>query len=54
MRYDITLKNYRCFPMDEPARFAISTGGATAFVGPNNAGKSGRYGSSMSSGTCSA
>ena len=40
MRYDITLKNYRCFPMDEPARFAISTGGATAFVGPNNAGKS--------------
>src|SRR5437870_5229296 len=36
---EITLKNYRCFQDAEPATFRIG-GGITAFVGPNNAGKS--------------
>lgn len=35
----ITLKNYRCFPDSNPARF-ISKDGLTSFVGVNNAGKS--------------
>ncbi len=36
---DITLKNYRCFSRTRPARFSINSG-FTAFVGPNNSGKS--------------
>src|SRR6266403_2068100 len=39
MRIQITLKNYRCFPTESPARFEISEG-FTAFVGVNNSGKS--------------
>ena len=35
----ITLKNYRCFKADSPARIEVRRG-FTAFVGPNNAGKS--------------
>jgi hypothetical protein len=38
-RFQITLKNYRCFSDDNPARFTVGTG-FTAFVGPNNSGKS--------------
>jgi ABC-type cobalamin/Fe3+-siderophores transport system ATPase subunit len=36
---DFEVSNYRCFPDDSPARFTIRDG-FTAFVGPNNAGKS--------------
>jgi len=36
---DITIKNYRCFSDEAPARLAIRDG-FTAFLGPNNAGKS--------------
>lgn len=36
---EITLKNYRCFKADNPARIEVRRG-FTAFVGPNNAGKS--------------
>jgi energy-coupling factor transporter ATP-binding protein EcfA2 len=36
---DITIKNYRCFSDEAPARVAIRDG-FTAFLGPNNAGKS--------------
>jgi ABC-type cobalamin/Fe3+-siderophores transport system ATPase subunit len=36
---NITLKNYRCFPDSQPAKFSIRPG-FTAFVGSNNAGKS--------------
>src|SRR5437867_423385 len=39
MDIDIELKNYRCFPDEHPARFAIRPG-FTAFVGANNSGKS--------------
>jgi energy-coupling factor transporter ATP-binding protein EcfA2 len=39
MHVDLTIKNYRCFPDHKPARFAINSG-FTAFVGPNNSGKS--------------
>ena len=39
MRIDWTLKDYRCFPDSHPARLAIRKG-MTAFVGPNNSGKS--------------
>ncbi len=35
----ITLKNYRCFKASNPARIEVRPG-FTAFVGPNNAGKS--------------
>jgi hypothetical protein len=35
----LTLKNYRCFSDQNPARFEIG-GGFTAIVGPNNSGKS--------------
>lgn len=38
-RIKITLKNYRCFSDEEPARFEIGPG-FTAIVGPNNTGKS--------------
>lgn len=40
MRHTISLSNYRCFPQSEPAKYSFSTGAITAFVGPNNAGKS--------------
>lgn len=36
---DIELKNYRCFPRNRPARFAIGRR-FTGFIGVNNAGKS--------------
>lgn len=39
MDAEITLKNYRCFPDKDPARFSIRRG-FTAFVGVNNSGKS--------------
>jgi energy-coupling factor transporter ATP-binding protein EcfA2 len=39
MDVEITLKNYRCFPDSNPARIRVKNG-FTAFVGPNNAGKS--------------
>src|SRR5947207_52004 len=39
MRVDLTLKNYRCFPDSHPARLTLREG-FTAFVGPNNSGKS--------------
>jgi ABC-type cobalamin/Fe3+-siderophores transport system ATPase subunit len=39
MQVDLTLKNYRCFSDERPARFAIRRG-LTAFVGANNSGKS--------------
>jgi hypothetical protein len=39
MSIEITLKNYRCFPLARPARFVLNTG-ATALLGRNNAGKS--------------
>ncbi len=39
MKIDITLKNYRCFDDQQPAKFTIGTG-FTSFVGPNNSGKS--------------
>ena len=38
-RIAVTLKNYRCFSDEEPARFEIGPG-FTAILGPNNAGKS--------------
>lgn len=36
---DFTIKNYRCFPDSNPARFTIRPG-FTGFVGANNSGKS--------------
>jgi ABC-type Mn2+/Zn2+ transport system ATPase subunit len=39
MNIGITLKNYRCFPEDQPATFRLEKG-FTALVGSNNAGKS--------------
>jgi energy-coupling factor transporter ATP-binding protein EcfA2 len=39
MQTDLTLKNYRCFPDTNPARISVREG-LTAFVGPNNSGKS--------------
>jgi energy-coupling factor transporter ATP-binding protein EcfA2 len=39
MDVEITLKNYRCFSDNQPGRFVLSKG-FTAFVGPNNVGKS--------------
>lgn len=39
MDLDITLKNYRCFPDERPARISARRG-FTAFVGVNNSGKS--------------
>jgi len=39
MHVDVTLKNYRCFSDEKPARFTIRKG-LTAFVGANNSGKS--------------
>jgi energy-coupling factor transporter ATP-binding protein EcfA2 len=36
---DFTIKNYRCFPDSQPARFTIRPG-FTSFVGANNSGKS--------------
>src|SRR5712692_279549 len=39
MQIDVTLKNYRCFSDETPARFTIRKG-FTGFVGVNNSGKS--------------
>lgn len=39
MQIEVTLKNYRCFSDERPARFSIRKG-FTAFVGANNSGKS--------------
>jgi AAA ATPase domain len=39
MGINVTLKNYRCFPDDSPARFCMRPG-VTAFIGPNSSGKS--------------
>lgn len=39
MDIDVELKNYRCFPDENLASFVIRPG-FTAFVGPNNSGKS--------------
>ncbi len=39
MDIDITVKNYRCFADEKPVRVSLRNG-FTAFVGPNNSGKS--------------
>lgn len=39
MDIELTIKNYRCFSDDNPARFRIKPG-FTAFIGINNSGKS--------------
>jgi energy-coupling factor transporter ATP-binding protein EcfA2 len=39
MHTELTIKNFRCFPDHRPARFTLGPG-FTAFVGPNNSGKS--------------
>ncbi|MCH7698354.1 MAG: ATP-binding protein [Chloroflexi bacterium] len=39
MNVEITLKNYRCFPDTNPAKFVVRTG-MTSFLGVNNSGKS--------------
>lgn len=39
MKIKITLKNYRCFPDSNPARFSLQKG-FTSFIGVNNSGKS--------------
>ncbi len=39
MKVDITLKNYRCFSQEFPARFSLHDG-FTSFIGVNNSGKS--------------
>ena len=39
MALQITLRNYRCFSDQDPARFIVSPG-VVAFVGTNNSGKS--------------
>ena len=39
MEAELTIKNYRCFEDSEPLRFIIRPG-FTAFIGPNNSGKS--------------
>lgn len=39
MNVDLTIKNYRCFSQSRPIRLSLQDG-VTAFVGPNNAGKS--------------
>src|SRR5437016_3247082 len=39
MHVDITIKNYRCFPDSNPARISVRKD-FTAFIGPNNSGKS--------------
>lgn len=39
MNSDLLIRNYRCFGDSEPARIQLRNG-FTAFVGPNNAGKS--------------
>ncbi len=40
MQIDITLKNYRSFPINKPAHLSLRRRGFTALVGPNNVGKS--------------
>jgi hypothetical protein len=40
MQIDVTLKNYRAFPIDRPAQISLKRKGFTALVGPNSAGKS--------------
>lgn len=37
--FTLTIKNYRCFPDEEPLRLRLSRG-FTSFIGPNNSGKS--------------
>ncbi|QTO17419.1 AAA family ATPase [Burkholderia seminalis] len=39
IKYNFTIKNYRCFTDARPARFSISRG-MTCFIGVNNSGKS--------------
>lgn len=39
MRFNLVIKNYRCFEDSNPIRLEISPG-FTAFIGPNNSGKS--------------
>src|SRR2546427_12956738 len=39
MSFDLTVKNYRCFPDSQPARLSVRPG-FTALVGANNSGKS--------------
>lgn len=39
MKADLTIKNYRCFEDTQPLQYTL-TNGYTAFVGPNNSGKS--------------
>lgn len=39
MEINLTIKNYRCFPDEHPARLCIKPG-LTALIGPNNSGKS--------------
>ncbi len=39
MKIDLVIKNYRCFSETNPLKITLETG-FTAFVGPNNAGKS--------------
>ena len=39
MQVDLTIKNYRCFSDQSPARLSLQSG-FTAFVGMNNSGKS--------------
>ncbi len=39
MKAEFTIKNYRCFEDRQPLRFTLGDG-FTAFVGPNNSGKS--------------
>ena len=39
MDFDLTIKNYRCFPDSQPARLAVRDG-FTALLGVNNSGKS--------------
>ncbi len=39
MDVEVTLKNYRCFPENYPARILV-TPGFSAFLGANNSGKS--------------
>lgn len=39
MEIEVTIKNYRCFPNDRPAKITLNDG-FTALVGVNNSGKS--------------
>ena len=39
MNFDLVIKNYRCFPIENPVRIQFQNG-FTAFLGANNSGKS--------------